>query len=385
MKIKTVCELTGLSDRTIRYYIEEKLISPSHTENYLGRKKYSFSEHDIDALKDIAVLRKYDITVEEIRKIINDPKASRVVIDNAKIRAQDTVNAGQSKLYTLSNIDTNRLYTVSELANKLSEFSYDLEFRNKTIPQHKSKYFLSCLKNISILLIAHLPIILSLIILMIDINYYRYPNFSYNVIGLTFLSLLPSLLLLVLPKAKLKWKLCSRRILIILCIISIPISSIFSLGIVQGSETYDIRHYLDFDADCTIGRGSLFRELFPTWPHYSGSTYLYRNLPAVDYTYDVYAEWSLSNEEYAAETKRASDIMRDEAIKNTGYLNYSKIEKGDFMCLILYDGNEPFTEATANYYYLIFAYNDKTNTVRYICCDSLENGVDQPYYLNLKW
>ena len=42
MKIKTVCELTGLSDRTIRYYIEEKLISPSHTENYLGRKKYSF-------------------------------------------------------------------------------------------------------------------------------------------------------------------------------------------------------------------------------------------------------------------------------------------------------------------------------------------------------
>ena len=29
MKIKSVCEQTGLTDRAIRYYIEEKLISPS--------------------------------------------------------------------------------------------------------------------------------------------------------------------------------------------------------------------------------------------------------------------------------------------------------------------------------------------------------------------
>ena len=42
MKIKSVCELTGLTDRTIRYYIEEKLISPLYTENYLGRKTYNF-------------------------------------------------------------------------------------------------------------------------------------------------------------------------------------------------------------------------------------------------------------------------------------------------------------------------------------------------------
>ena len=38
MKIKAVCEATGLTDRTVRYYIEEELISPVYTENYLGRK-----------------------------------------------------------------------------------------------------------------------------------------------------------------------------------------------------------------------------------------------------------------------------------------------------------------------------------------------------------
>ena len=57
MKIKAVCELTGLSDRTIRYYIEQELVAPSYTENYLGRKAYRFSQKDIDELNNIATLR----------------------------------------------------------------------------------------------------------------------------------------------------------------------------------------------------------------------------------------------------------------------------------------------------------------------------------------
>ena len=48
MRIKSVCEFTDLTDRTIRYYIEEKLIFPAHTENYLGRRTYNFSEKDMN-------------------------------------------------------------------------------------------------------------------------------------------------------------------------------------------------------------------------------------------------------------------------------------------------------------------------------------------------
>ena len=51
MKIKAVCEATGLTDRTVRYYIEEGLLSPKYTENYLGRKNYDFSQQDIKNLK----------------------------------------------------------------------------------------------------------------------------------------------------------------------------------------------------------------------------------------------------------------------------------------------------------------------------------------------
>lgn len=41
MKIKAVCEATGLTDRTVRYYIEEGLIAPFYTENYcISTKKF---------------------------------------------------------------------------------------------------------------------------------------------------------------------------------------------------------------------------------------------------------------------------------------------------------------------------------------------------------
>ena len=50
MKIKAVSELTGLTTRTIRVYIDEQLISPEYTENYLGHRFFDFSKEDIVAL-----------------------------------------------------------------------------------------------------------------------------------------------------------------------------------------------------------------------------------------------------------------------------------------------------------------------------------------------
>ncbi|MNI19301.1 HTH-type transcriptional regulator TnrA [compost metagenome] len=49
MGIGVVCELTGLSERQIRYYEERQLISPNRTQ---GRtRKYSFE--DVERIKEI--------------------------------------------------------------------------------------------------------------------------------------------------------------------------------------------------------------------------------------------------------------------------------------------------------------------------------------------
>ena len=113
--------------------------------------------------------------------------------------------------------------------------------------------------------------------------------------------------------------------------------------------------------------------------------YYYRYLSSFDYTYDVYAEWPLNKDEYTKEIERVSSIF-SKSVENETY-NYEFIEqrKGEYNCLILYSGDKPFSTVTNSYEYIIFAYNDKTNTVRYIYCSSLENGADQPYYLELDW
>ena len=48
MKIKEVCEKTGVTDKAIRTYIKNGLVFPDYEENYPGRKKFDFSEADIE-------------------------------------------------------------------------------------------------------------------------------------------------------------------------------------------------------------------------------------------------------------------------------------------------------------------------------------------------
>lgn len=62
MKMKQVCELTNLTERTIRYYIEKNLINPSASERN-DRIYYDFNNEDIDSLSQIAILRKVGFSI----------------------------------------------------------------------------------------------------------------------------------------------------------------------------------------------------------------------------------------------------------------------------------------------------------------------------------
>ncbi len=70
MKIKEVCELTGLTDRAIRFYIESGLIDPQKSENYMGRRSFAFNESDIKRLNTIATLRKSGFSIDEIQNLL---------------------------------------------------------------------------------------------------------------------------------------------------------------------------------------------------------------------------------------------------------------------------------------------------------------------------
>ena len=185
-----------------------------------------------------------------------------------------------------------------------------------------------------------------------------------------------------------------------LCVVAIPFSFIMPYGIVTRSETTDFRNYRDFDPDCLATRNKVFNEVFPTWPHYFENVknedgewetvyldakYYYRFFYGMDYTYDIYAEWPLEADKFGEEVQRVKGVFGKAIADNTYGYKFVEIEKGEYTCLILYSGDEPFQKATNSYQYLIFAYSETANVVRYIYCDSLENGADQPYYLQLDW
>lgn len=74
ISIGTVCELTGLSERQIRYYEKRKLIFPERSER--GNRKYSF--YDIETLMDIANKMEDGMQTSELRKEMQKKENKRV-------------------------------------------------------------------------------------------------------------------------------------------------------------------------------------------------------------------------------------------------------------------------------------------------------------------
>lgn len=74
MKLKELCERTGLSRKTIRLYEEKGLFTPKK-ELRNGREYRDYSEEDVRTLLVVASLRKAWFTMEEIRQMQQDPAA----------------------------------------------------------------------------------------------------------------------------------------------------------------------------------------------------------------------------------------------------------------------------------------------------------------------
>ena len=396
MKIKAVCELTGLTARTVRVYIDEQLIAPKFTENYLGRRSFEFSQSDIAALQNIATLRKYGFSIDEIRNILLDSQTSIAIIEDVKQRTQIQADEYRERLKALSRVESLKAYSVEELSEILLQGKAEIQIPVE-LPKLNVKRIV---KSAVIFLIVWLPFVLVIGGIINDITTYAYPKINIANVILTLLTLIPSISILVITKLKPNIKRTVKRIILCLCVVAIPFSLVMPYGIVTRSETTDFRYYRDFDPDCLATRNKVFNEVFPMWPHYFENVknedgeweaiyldakYYYRFFYGMDYTYDIYAEWPLEADKFGEEVQRVKGVFEKAIADKTYGYKFVEIEKGEYTCLILYSGDEPFQKATNNYQYLIFAYSETSNSVRYIYCDSLENGVDQPYYLQLDW
>lgn len=384
MKIKAVCVETGLSDRAIRYYIDEGLISPNYTENYLGRKNYDFTQEDIAALKHIATLRSFDFTVEEIRSMIHDSTKSQAIIHDVRLRTEKIVTEGEKRLSVLMQLDPEKNYTVEQLAEEISQImSYAIV--------HQESYRIPCsqriidfIKKSLIFIVVWVPVVLIVYWYRVFAAHYRYPVYDWPLL-LTVVCVLPSVLLLLGAGTRFWKRKFVRGLLLSLCLVLCPVGSISTAFCVSHSETIGPYNYRFFEARCSANWDLMFQELFLPVGEIVPDRYYYYLEDLLDEYYLIYAEEEMREEKFVEEVARVTQFFEEnkptEKQVQLG-ATYSREQKGSFQLMVIYMPGKCLAEDTDGRYYA-FAYNPSNRTVRYFHINNLWDG--QQYSLDIEW
>jgi len=103
MKMKEVCEKTGLTDRAVRLYIDSGLLSPATESNYAGRRSLDFNERDVRALEAVATLRRADFSIPDIRLMQESPERIPEILAKQKQSLRDSA---ENRLKILASLET---------------------------------------------------------------------------------------------------------------------------------------------------------------------------------------------------------------------------------------------------------------------------------------
>lgn len=129
MRIKQVCKETGLTDKAVRLYINNELIHPSYQENYNGRKNYDFNSKDVELLKKIALLRRYDFSISAIKDMIDNEDCIAEILQNHLINTKQSINQSSMVLTNLNNAYDKSVTSMDDLCDVLQQNlqPYDLD------------------------------------------------------------------------------------------------------------------------------------------------------------------------------------------------------------------------------------------------------------------
>lgn len=116
MKIKEVISATGVPEKTIRYYEERGLITP-RTYRQNGRTYHDYSQEDIQALRQIIVLRQAQFSLDEILSMQKNP-ATISAIQKAH---HSRVRESRELLDVLDQIKGVEAQSWTELSQKIEE------------------------------------------------------------------------------------------------------------------------------------------------------------------------------------------------------------------------------------------------------------------------
>lgn len=411
MKMKEVLERTGLTDRAVRLYIANELVAPECTRGYTGRNNYEFSEGDIEALQKIALLRKADFSIEQIKSLQSGGEEARKALSEYLEDKREEFHRDGLILEALAGLPGEEIPNLDELCRRLAE-----GFREKQVPQSDLKpTWKERLENIFFLTVSGIGTVFFLMVnwgikLVLE-ERFPFPKLAiYPGIGMTWIAhlvvFLPGVMLLrvflMYCKRRLAEKKRKRRLVIawVLLVLSFLLTlgpgtiAIYMVNFapVIYSETSDPENYLVVGTDLQNGvdyRLLMFPQYIPEEAYDNGGNlrsesqylettrYYYRYADFVDEDFDIFAQWVLPEDKFAKEVQRIRKNLSDRTVYERQW--------GDWVCLSLTEAD--FEEVTNNYLHYFFAYNEDTNMVRYVYSYCQDGGGEMasPYFLTLDW
>ena len=410
MKIGAVSQATGLTDRTIRYYIEEGLLQPEFTKNYTGRKSFDFTQDHVTLLHQISVLRKYGFSITDIKTILADPTQSGEITQELIEKKKQTIQTEQMLLDTLLQLDKQKDYTLPELAEALdSPALTSISTPEYTEPDGLYALFcIVCGLSIIYVIVCIAGTVLDWYDAFLYVKFYPVSIDEYFFPILLILT--PFILLgvfLYLDSRKIRRnpelnKALKITISVFQLLTWVPwfILTAFSITVPIYSETQDIKNYMQIGA---VEKDSniipiLFPEEVPEHALAEQGPFLpdttrYYNITEVpwDPRYELFAQWQLSNEDLEAEKERLVN-----AFSNINRLQPHILKNEDWVCWVFsynpddavellnyaLEGNP--AKELKDYGCYCFAYRPRDGVVRYIA--SYSNGnLRVPIFMQLDW
>ena len=402
MKMKDVIAETGLTDRAIRLYIENGLVSPSCRESYTGRRNIDFTEEDVEELSNIAILRKAGFSIGEIKELRIDEQSCRRVLDEFMKKTSERIKSDKEVLLKLEAVAESETVTIKTICQSLNAVTKEKEIPKTDIERSFGEKVEKCIFTVlaSVGLIYIFGCILYSV-LVCNFNYeYLYPTI--RSVDLYFFAKLFIVLFTVIScvyilytyrkkafSAGRKKRLITSLILSVIssalcwCFFFCTLWTQFSSN--ACSKTTNPKNYLVLDewasesavteffpdhidgyATYSHGGNDLLIDFPDTYPDSTKYYYKHYNdrFGEGEFT-EIIAEWKLLDK-----YKKYSDFDRAYKANKKKYLKMefgkpaTVITKGDWQCVYYDDTSED--NWSEGYTYRIFAYNDKTKTVRFI-------------------
>jgi len=136
-KMKEVCALTGLTEKTVRYYIEQQLIAPK-TEAGLHYRSYRFTDADVQLLKQITALRSAEFSIAQIRQMLTDPNTIPGLIAKKEAALAEKITVLRETHQTLTLLTVADQTDLSQVADAIDPQS---PLRKETPKSHRNRRF----------------------------------------------------------------------------------------------------------------------------------------------------------------------------------------------------------------------------------------------------